>query len=45
VLSHSPGNGMLGIRERIAALGGSLLIGRTAAGVRISAVIPVGAYS
>jgi two-component system sensor histidine kinase UhpB len=45
VLAHSPGNGMLGIRERIAALGGSLLIGRTPAGVRISAVIPVGAYS
>ena len=45
MLNHSPGNGMLGIRERIAALGGSLLIGRTAAGVRISAVIPVGAYS
>jgi two-component system sensor histidine kinase UhpB len=45
VLAHSPGNGMLGIRERIAALGGSLLIGRTPTGVRISAVIPVGAYS
>jgi signal transduction histidine kinase len=41
VLSHSPGNGMLGIRERIAALGGSLCIGRTGAGVRIAAVIPV----
>lgn len=41
MLSQSPGNGMLGIRERIAALGGSLLIGRTEAGVRIAAVIPV----
>jgi two-component system, NarL family, sensor histidine kinase UhpB len=45
MLNHAPGNGMLGIRERIAALGGSLLIGRTAAGVRIAAVIPVGAFS
>lgn len=43
LLNHSTGNGMLGIRERIAALGGSLLIGRTAAGVRIAAVIPVAA--
>jgi signal transduction histidine kinase len=41
VLNRSPGNGILGIRERIAALGGSLLIGRAAAGVRISAAIPV----
>jgi two-component system sensor histidine kinase UhpB len=41
VLNHSPGNGILGIRERIAALGGSLLIGRTAAGIRIEAAIPV----
>jgi signal transduction histidine kinase len=40
-LNQSPGNGMLGIRERIAALGGSLCIGRTAAGVRIAAIIPV----
>jgi signal transduction histidine kinase len=45
MLNHSPGNGLLGIRERIAALGGSLLIGRTAAGVRIAAVIPVGRFS
>jgi signal transduction histidine kinase len=41
VLNRSPGNGILGIRERIAALGGSLFIGRTAAGVRIAAAIPV----
>jgi signal transduction histidine kinase len=41
VLDRSPGNGILGIRERIAALGGSLFIGRTAAGVRIAAAIPV----
>ena len=45
ILNHSPGNGVLGIRERIAALGGNLLIGRTPAGVRIAAVIPVGTYS
>jgi len=42
MLNQSPGNGMLGIRERIAALGGSLFIGQTAVGVRIAAVIPVG---
>jgi two-component system sensor histidine kinase UhpB len=41
LLNRSPGNGILGIRERIAALGGSLFIGRTAAGVRIAAAIPV----
>jgi len=42
VLNCSPGNGILGIRERIAALGGSLFIGRTAAGgVRVAAAIPV----
>jgi signal transduction histidine kinase len=41
VLNRSPGNGLLGIRERITALGGSLLIGRTTAGVRISAAIPL----
>ena len=41
VLDRSPGNGILGIRERIAVLGGSLFIGRTSAGVRVAAVIPV----
>jgi two-component system sensor histidine kinase UhpB len=41
VLNRSPGNGLLGIRERIASLGGSLFIGRTAAGVRIAAAIPI----
>lgn len=40
-LNRSPGNGMLGIRERIASLGGSLFIGRTPVGVRIAAVIPI----
>jgi two-component system sensor histidine kinase UhpB len=41
MLNRSPGNGIFGIRERIAALGGSLSIGRAATGVRIAAVIPV----
>ncbi len=41
VLNRSPGNGILGIRERIASLGGSLFIGRSAAGVLIAAAIPV----
>jgi signal transduction histidine kinase len=40
-LNRSPGNGMLGIRERIDSLGGSLFIGRTPVGVRIAAVIPI----
>lgn len=37
------GHGILGIRERIAALGGYLSIGNAASGIRIAAVIPVGA--
>lgn len=41
LLNESSGHGMLGIRERIAALGGNLFIGRGAGGIRISAVIPV----
>jgi signal transduction histidine kinase len=41
MLNRSPGNGIFGIRERIAALGGTLSIGRAATGVRIAAVIPV----
>jgi signal transduction histidine kinase len=35
------GHGILGIRERIAASGGSLAIGRAARGVRICATIPL----
>ncbi|MFA5958196.1 sensor histidine kinase [Hyphomicrobium sp.] len=35
------GHGILGIRERIAALGGSLSIGKAANGVRVAAIIPV----
>ena len=41
VLNRSPGNGILGIRERIAALGGSLAFVPTAAGVRVAAAIPI----
>lgn len=41
LLDRSPGHGMLGIRERIAVLGGSLSIGQASRGVRIAAVIPV----
>ena len=37
------GHGILGIRERIAALGGYLSIANAASGIRIAAVIPVGA--
>jgi two-component system, NarL family, sensor histidine kinase UhpB len=38
---HGPGYGILGIRERIAARGGSLSIGKAARGLRLSAVIPL----
>ena len=34
------GHGLLGIRERIAALGGSLAIGRAAGGLRVAATLP-----
>jgi two-component system, NarL family, sensor histidine kinase UhpB len=37
----SAGHGILGMRERIAALGGSLSIGRSAHGLRIAARIPL----
>lgn len=37
----SAGHGILGMRERIAALGGSLSIGRSAQGLRIAARIPL----
>jgi signal transduction histidine kinase len=40
-VSVAAGHGILGIRERIAASGGSLAIGRAAAGVRIAATIPL----
>ena len=39
-LAAGAGHGLLGIRERIAALGGSLEIGRAARGIEIAATIP-----
>ncbi|MFA5899974.1 MAG: histidine kinase [Hyphomicrobium sp.] len=35
------GHGLLGIRERISALGGKLSIGNAASGLRIAAIIPI----
>jgi signal transduction histidine kinase len=40
-VNRDQGHGILGIRERIAALGGSLSIGKAAKGVRVAAIIPV----
>jgi two-component system sensor histidine kinase UhpB len=40
-ISAASGHGILGIRERIAALGGSLSIDDAARGVRVAAVIPL----
>ena len=40
-LEVGAGHGLLGIRERIAALGGSLAVGRAARGIRVAATIPV----
>jgi two-component system, NarL family, sensor histidine kinase UhpB len=40
-LNSASGYGLLGIRERIAALGGSLIIGPARRGVRIAALIPL----
>lgn len=42
-LSGTSGYGLLGIRERIDALGGSLSIGPAPRGVRVAAVIPLAA--
>lgn len=39
-IAASEGHGLLGIRERIAALGGSFAIGRAASGIRVAATIP-----
>ncbi|MDB5656156.1 MAG: sensor histidine kinase [Tardiphaga sp.] len=41
LIGAASGHGILGIRERIAALGGSLSIAAAARGVRIAAVIPL----
>ena len=40
-LSSASGYGILGIRERVAALGGSLLISQARRGVRVAALIPL----
>ena len=40
-LSSASGYGILGIRERVAALGGSLSIGQARRGVRVAALIPL----
>jgi two-component system, NarL family, sensor histidine kinase UhpB len=40
-LANAPGHGILGVRERVAAFGGSVLIGPSARGVRVSARIPL----
>ena len=39
-LAAGVGHGLLGIRERIAALGGSFAVGRAASGIRVAATIP-----
>jgi signal transduction histidine kinase len=40
-INQQPGYGILGIKARIAALGGSLSIGMVGRGVRVSAIIPI----
>lgn len=40
-LNSTSGYGILGIRERVAALGGSLSIGQAPRGVRVAALIPL----
>ncbi|RTL78640.1 MAG: sensor histidine kinase [Hyphomicrobiales bacterium] len=40
-VNASAGHGILGMRERIAALGGSLVIGRSGQGLRVAARIPL----
>ncbi|WP_445489015.1 histidine kinase [Rhodopseudomonas sp. RCAM05734] len=40
-INAASGHGILGIRERIAALGGSLSIAAAARGVRVAAIIPL----
>ncbi|OWJ64436.1 histidine kinase [Inquilinus limosus] len=42
-LGWAPGYGILGIRERVTALGGSLSISQARWGVRVAALIPLGA--
>jgi signal transduction histidine kinase len=40
-LANAPGHGILGVRERVAAFGGSVAIGASARGVRVAARIPL----
>jgi signal transduction histidine kinase len=40
-IDFSAGHGLLGMRERVSAFGGSLSIGRAAHGVRVAARIPL----
>jgi signal transduction histidine kinase len=40
-MNAATGHGILGMRERVAALGGSLFIGRAVNGFRIAATIPL----
>lgn len=40
-INRGYGYGILGMRERISALGGSLSIGKAAKGVRVAAIIPI----
>jgi two-component system sensor histidine kinase UhpB len=40
-IGNSSGHGILGVRERVAAFGGNLSIGRAARGVRVAARIPL----
>jgi two-component system, NarL family, sensor histidine kinase UhpB len=40
-LANAPGHGILGVRERVAAFGGSMCIAPSARGVRVSARIPL----
>lgn len=42
-IKKSRGHGLLGIGERISALGGKLSIGNAASGIRIAAIIPISA--
>jgi signal transduction histidine kinase len=42
-MQQSAGFGLTGIRERVAALGGSLLIARATRGVSVAATIPLAA--
>ncbi len=42
MIARAAGYGILGIRERVASLGGSLSIMQTETGIRIDSLIPAG---